>query len=168
MVSGNFIWLALLIMIIIILAILMLSKEKIKGAMKTEERGKPRIRVKGAISGDEGQTGSEVAPAAGPPVSGEMSGFDFSAMQPRVAVVKRYGTLIDALKALRKVPIQANMTAREIGGLLRVRGYPDDETSKLTAGFERAMYSAREITPADWERFSALADTIENYSGGAR
>jgi len=165
--TENLFWFILLIVIIIILAILVISKDRFQRKKPTDEKGTPRIAGRGVIARATNQTTSEALIAGDSIVSDEVLGIDFSTMRPRVAIVKRYGILLDALEVLRKVPIQANMTAREIEGLLKKRGYPVDETAKLTTGFERAMYSAREIIPTDWERFSALADSIQNYVGDA-
>jgi len=171
--AGNFLWFLILIIIIIILAILMLSKDTIQKSKTTELRGTPRISAEGTKS--KGQKSKELIGAeaeaallAEAMAAGVLPGVDYSALGPRGAIIKRYGILLIALRIRRKVPIQDHMTAREISGLLRKRGYPEDETAKLTVGFERAMYSGKEITADDWERFSALADTIQNYAGGAR
>ena len=164
---GNVYWLLLLIIIIMILAVLMLSKDAIENARVAGLRKAAGLKTPGVTVGTI-PVAEDMLPPPEFPVSGEVSGLDFSAMPPRVAIVKRYGLLLEALRVWRKIPIQANMTAREIGELLRRTGYPADETTQLTGIFERAMYSARETTSADWERFSSLVDAVQYFGAGAK
>lgn len=165
--TDNIYWVLILIAIIIILAVLMLSKETIDNVRPPG--GRKGAGLKGpAVTVDSMPAASEALPPPGSQVSSGEPESDFSAMPPREAIVRRYGVLLEALRIWRRIPIQANMTAREIGELLRRIGYPAEETAQVTMIFEKAMYSAKEMTSADWERFSGHADSLQYFGGAAK
>lgn len=163
---GNIYWLLLVILIIMILAVFMLSRDTVGNLRSIGSKKAPAVKSPNT-SLEAMQAASEALLASAFPVSGEMSGLDFSIMPPRVAIVKRYGMMLDSLKSWRMVPILPNMTAREISDMLRKIGYPPDETQRVTKGFERALYSAQETTPSDWNEFSSAADSVQFFYGGA-
>lgn len=161
---GSFLWILLLILIILILAILVLSRDTIRNAMSGElPRKTPGIKLPeeaaAALLAEPGP------PAPDSPISGEMHGTDLSIAPPKVAIIKQYGVLLDSLRAERGLPIRPNMTAREIGELMKDGGYPSAEVGLATQIFEKAMYSAENVTFEDWTAFKRVTETLRSFDG---
>lgn len=166
--TENIYWLILLFIVIIILAIVMLSTDTVKNAREMRAERKRQLVVKEEAATEISPSEEELKSAIAPSISKEKQGMDYSIFAPKMAIVKRYGALLDALRDERRIPIRPNLTAREIGRTLLNRNYPAAEVKTITAEFERAMYSADEMTREDWKSFERAAQAVQSHGGDAR
>lgn len=163
-ITNNILWIILLILIILVIAIMLLTRDTVKNAQSPGLRRKtPEVKLPEEVVA--ASSAEPVLPAPYSPVSGQMRGTDLSIAPPKLAIISQYGILLESLRVARKMPILSNMTAREIGELLRAREYPSDDVRLATRLFEKAMYSAEEATSEDWTGFKRATESLIGFVG---
>ena len=165
--TGNIYWILLIIIIIILLAVLLLSRETLENVRIIPTTKKVQLKEAPGISVTKEGAPKVILPP-GLPISDALQGFDFSIMPPKLAIIRRYGILLNWLYSTRGFPIRANMTAREIGDLLIVSGYPAIDVKRLTLIFEEARYSLAEMAQQDLDEFVQLIETVQSSGGELR
>jgi len=163
-VTNNIFWILLIILIILIVAIMLLTRDTMENIRSGDLRKKPEVKLE--ESGASETPAEPVLPAPYSPITGQMHGIDISIAPPKIAIVKQYGIMLDSLKS-RMIPALPNMTAREIGMQLQDRSYPPEDITATTRLFEKAMYSAEEISIDDWTAFRMASEGIIGFKGGA-
>lgn len=162
-IAGSLLWILLLIFIILVIAIMLLTRDTVKSSQPAELRKKAQLKLPEAAL-TTSQTGSTL-PAPYSPISNEIRGMDLALAPPKIAIITQYGALLDFLRDSRGMPIQANMTAREIAALLVEIGYPSGEVWLTTKTFEKARYSTEAITADDWGAFKNAIDVVIDFGG---
>lgn len=84
-------------------------------------------------------------------------------MPPREAIVLGYGRFLGFLKAERDISIEPSLTHVEIQGELVFMGYPKDNISRVTEIYERAMYTAKEVSIQDALGFADALAVLETF-----
>lgn len=84
-------------------------------------------------------------------------------MPPREAIVHGYGRFLGFLKAERDISIEPSLTHVEIQGELVFMGYPKDNMSRITDIYERAMYTAKEVSIQDALGFADALAVLETF-----
>ena len=84
-------------------------------------------------------------------------------MSPREAIVHGYERFLQFLDKERNTPIEESMTHREIQTELVFMGYPKETVRAVTGVYEKAMYTAREVTVEDALSFADSLATLEGF-----
>jgi hypothetical protein len=166
-IAGNIYWILLIIIIIILLAVLLLSRDTIENVKTIPTTKKAQLKEASEVSVDKEAGALGIMPPS-LSISDALQGFDFSIMPAKLAIIRRYGMLLNWLYTKRGVPIRANMTAREISDLLVKTGYPAVDIQRLTRIFEEAKYSLAEMTQQDLDEFVRLIETVQTLGGALR
>ena len=162
----DWLWIILLGIVILMLAIVLVATDTLKNVRDANLRRKRKAEEAKALA-IAGKS-SEIFTLAGvPAVSGANGGFDYGIMPPKTAIVMLYMALLSHLSVDRKMAILPTMTARDISRMLMVKEFPAESVGQVTKVFERAKYSAENITKDDWNSFERAVEGVRGFTGVA-
>ncbi|HUW43079.1 MAG TPA: DUF4129 domain-containing protein, partial [Thermoplasmata archaeon] len=162
----DWLWAVLLAIVILMLAIVLIATDTLKNVRDANLRRKRRAEEAKAMA--KAEKSSEIFTlGTAPAVSGANGGFDYGMMPPKTAIVMLYTALLSYLSVDRKMRILPTMTARDIARMLTVKDFPADSVGQITKGFERAKYSAEDITKEDWDGFERAVEGVRGFTGVA-
>ena len=162
----NWLWVILLAIIIMMIVIVLIATDTLKNVRDANLRRKRRTEEAKAL-GLAGKSSEIFTIGAAPAVSGTNGGLDYTMMPPRTAIVMLYTALLSHLSVDRKMAILPTMTARDIARMLMVKEFPADSVGQVTKVFERAKYSAENITKDDWSGFERAVEGVRGFTGVA-
>ena len=162
----DWLWMVLLGIVILMLAIVLVATDTLKNVRDANLRRKRRTEEAKAL-GLAGKSSEIFTIGAAPAVSGTNGGLDYTMMPPRTAIVMLYTALLSHLSVDRKMAILPTMTARDIARMLTVKEFPADSVGQVTKVFERAKYSAENITKDDWSGFERAVEGVRGFTGVA-
>jgi hypothetical protein len=161
----NWLWVILLAIIIMMIVIVLIATDTLKNVRDANLRRKKRTEEAKALA-LAGKSSEIFTLGATPAVSGTNGGFDYTMMPPRTAIVMLYNALLSHLSVDRKMTILPTMTARDIARMLTVKEFPAESVGQVTKVFERAKYSAENITKDDWNGFERAVEGVRGFTAG--
>jgi hypothetical protein len=162
----DWLWIILLGIVILMLAIVLVATDTLKNVRDANLRRKRKAEETKALA-LAGKSSEIFTLDGAPAVSGTNGGFDYTMMPPRTAIVMLYTALLSYLSVDRKMAILPTMTARDIARMLTVKDFPADSVGQVTKVFERAKYSAENITKDDWNGFERAVEGVRGFTGVA-